>query len=394
MRHAMPILPALFPLLAFLSVPVSAAAATWVVDAGGGGHATTVNGGLALSAFGDTVLVRAGTYYETVLMLDGRVLRSQFGPASTILDGSGAGPVLRCDGVGSATVIEGFTLTHAVGDSLGGAIVALAGASPQIRGNHIVENIARYGAAMAFAEFSRPVIEDNLIAHNDAIEESGGIVAIHECELEIRGNVILDNRSGSKSGGAVWLGDDCGGTIEDNLFFDNACAEGGGAIWLGIGNRAVTVERNIFARNMAGLTGGAIRSDRVSPVTIRNNTFYQNSAAQTGGAINAPAGLVYFDHNIVSRCSAPAVRIYAAGSVDCNDVWQNLGADYEGVAPGPGGLSLDPLFCDAPHDDFTLGDISPCVDGLGCGQIGARGIGCGVVATLPVTWGGVKSRFQ
>lgn len=394
MRHVTSVLSflILFPFLVLL--PALAAADTWIVDQGGGGDATTVNGGLALSAFGDTILVRAGTYYETVVMLDGRVLISEFGPASTVLDGSGIGPVIRCTAISSASVIEGFTLTHAHGDSLGGAIVCLAGASPQIRGNHIVENMSRYGAAMGFAEFCRPVIEDNLIAHNDATEESGGVVAIHECVLDIRNNVFLDNRSGSKSGGAVWMGDNCGGTITENLFLDNVCAEGGGALWIGIDVRPVTVERNVFARNMAGLTGGAIRSDRASPVTIRNNTFYQNFAADTGGAVNAPGGVVYFDHNIVSECSGPAVRIYAAGTVNCNDAWLNDGPDYEGVTPGPGGFSFDPLFCDAAHDDFTIADTSPCVDGMGCGLVGALGVGCSATATAPMTWGTLKNQFR
>ena len=33
-------------------------------------------------------------------------------------------------------------------------------------------------------------------------------------------------------------------------------------------------------------------------------------------------------------------------------------------------------FCDASAGDYHLWDSSPCVDGYGCGQIGALGIGC------------------
>lgn len=67
----------------------SASATTWVVDQSGGGDATTLASGFALLADGDTLEVRAGTYYEggiDVSANDITVLGD--GAERTIVDGS------------------------------------------------------------------------------------------------------------------------------------------------------------------------------------------------------------------------------------------------------------------------------------------------------------------
>jgi hypothetical protein len=367
--------------------------ATWVVDQGGGGDATTVAGGMALASYGDTVLVNPGTYHtNNVVMVDGVVLTSAGGPDATTLDGGLGGPILLCSGIGTDTAIEGFTFTRALGDSVGGAVVCLAASSPQIRDNRFIENISLYGAGIGAASGSAPLIEDNLFVGNASIYEAGAILVIHDAAVVIQGNEFRENRSLSRSGGAIWIGDETPATVVDNVFFDNEAAHAGAALWIGRTSGEARVERNLFVRSSSVLGGGAVYCSRIT-VTIRDNTFYGNSSLEVGGALgmDAEAGVV-FTNNIVARSTSPGVQIGSPSTIDCNDFWDNPDGDLVGGSHGTGDFFLDPMFCDAPEDNFRLFDTSPCVGGV-CGQVGAYGVGCMATATERATWGRVKARF-
>jgi len=52
-----------------------------------------------------------------------------------------------------------------------------------------------------------------------------------------------------------------------------------------------------------------------------------------------------------------------------------------GVAESADDFKLDPLFCNYSAGDLSLFANSPLVGRTGCGQIGAKGVGCSVVAT-------------
>jgi len=378
-------------LAALVSTPVWGA--TWVVDAGGGGDATTVGGGLALASYGDTVLVNPGTYITTTAMIDGVVLISAGGPEVTTLDGDLHGPILSCFGVSAATVIEGFTFTGAVGDSMGGAISCLAASSPQIRGNHFLENVSRYGAGIGAASGSVPLIEDNLFVRNVAFDEGGALVVIHNAPVIVRRNEFRENRSVNRAGGAIWIGDETPATVVDNVFFDNEAALAGAALWIGRTATEAHVEGNLFVRSSSTLLGGAVYCSRIH-VTFRENTFYGNSTLSVGGALamDEEAG-VTFTNNIVAHSTGVGIYVSSPSTIDCNDFWDNPDGDLAGESHGSGDFFLDPLFCDVPEDNYRLFTSSPCVDGFGCGQVGAYGVGCTSTAVEKATWGQVKTRF-
>jgi hypothetical protein len=71
-----------------------------------------------------------------------------------------------------------------------------------------------------------------------------------------------------------------------------------------------------------------------------------------------------------------------ATTVGCNDWFGNAKGDIRGRPASAEDFSDDPLFCDAAGGDFRLRDMSPLVDRVGCGQVGALGVGCGVTATV------------
>jgi hypothetical protein len=104
-----------------------------------------------------------------------------------------------------------------------------------------------------------------------------------------------------------------------------------------------------------------------------------------------------FHKNIIARCGTgvDAAGCYSRPTLDCNLFWSNS-TDYSGFVPGPNDFYEDPLFCNPDAGDYTLEECSPCVDGYGCGQVGAYGVGCpcGGVATAPTTWGAIKSMYR
>src|SRR5207249_6537737 len=92
-------------------VAPTAIAAVWYVRPGGGGDATTIQGGLALAQSGDMVRVAAGTYMEHDLQLPpGVTLVGESGRDSTVIDAQDLGHgVIGADGA----VVSGFTIEHA-----------------------------------------------------------------------------------------------------------------------------------------------------------------------------------------------------------------------------------------------------------------------------------------
>ena len=86
-------------------------------------------------------------------------------------------------------------------------------------------------------------------------------------------------------------------------------------------------------------------------------------------------------------------------TISCCDIFGNEDGDWIGCIADQyginGNISEDPLFCDPDAGDFHLHCTSPCAPAQqpDCGLIGALGVGCGATATVPTTWGAIKSIF-
>ncbi len=137
--------------------------------------APTVQTGLNLARFGDTVLVRPGTYSENITWpsTDGIKLYSIAGPDSTVIDGGGNRVVQVGTGITRNTELRGFTIRG--GKASSGAGILSSG-SPVIIGNRIVNNECRggrdYGAGIFCAYQSAPLIIGNEITDNRCSDTS------------------------------------------------------------------------------------------------------------------------------------------------------------------------------------------------------------------------------
>ena len=127
------------PIIILISTLDDAVARTWQIKENGTGDAPTVQAGIDSAAAGDSVLVGPGTYFEDIDFLGKDVvLKSQQGPAVTVLDGTGqdSSIVIFKSGETRAARLEGFTLTNGSGTLFGvlrvGGAVFCHNSSPTI----------------------------------------------------------------------------------------------------------------------------------------------------------------------------------------------------------------------------------------------------------------------
>jgi len=213
-----------------------------------------------------------------------------------------------------------------------------------------------------------PVLEANLFANNSGAG-GGGAMHLWRCEATVRNNVIRENFSGEHSGG-ISLQECNGTTVEKNLILSNSTPNFGGGVTMS-GSENTILVNNTIINNAAGAGGGGVCIWYSDSTLLLNNIVVGSSAG----------------YGVYSYASSNSV-------IEYNDVWNNLPADYDGVTPGEGCISADPLFCDPENDNYYLYNTSPCVGtGQGGVDIGALGVGCSMDYAVLVTAGEDRSGF-
>ena len=373
---------------------------TRVVDDDGAGNAracdapdgtfSTIGAAIGASASGDTVVVCPGTYVENV-NFGGRniTLRSAAGPEVTRIDGNAAGSVVTfAASEGPAAVLDGFTIqngrsgfdTPGFGDGGG---IRIAGTSPTIRNNAIINNRACSGIGISI-HFGSPLIESNVISQNmqqgcSGGNGGGGMAILGSSAAIVRSNTISHNTLNSANGGGIALNGAGSPTIDRNVISDNSatgiipCTRGGG---ITIGNHSdATITGNLIVRNSAGCGGGIewlVPSGFVGPRVV-NNTIAANNSAKGSGILadgfDAQAQLV---NNII--VALPGQTAVFCGnfndvnppSFNSNNVVAPSGVAYGGICGDQtgsnGNISAAPLFANAAAGDFHLMPGSPGID--------------------------------
>jgi len=151
-----------------------------------------------------------------------------------------------------------------------------------------------------------------------------------------------------------------------------AQSDGAGA-GISIVNSTPTIAECVITLNES-VSGAGIVVENSSPF-ILNCTVAENIGL---------AG-IYFDAasgGLVNKCivsgtdGGPGVYCNsAAPTIGCSDVFANVGV-ITGGTDGGGNFSEDPMYCWRYEAVYTLQQGSPCLEGYGCGQVGALGEGC------------------
>lgn len=168
------------------------------------GDQETIQAGLDVASYGDTVLVASGTYYENLIWPEVNGIRL-FGAGrdSCVIDGGGLASVVRfesIDIIDTMTVFRGFTLTNGNAsdpwpESQGGGAFIFA-SSPVLEYLTINGNTAHdFGGGVFVWSSDDPIIRYCVISNNTAAEKGG---------LECFGSDLLldhDTFSGNDPGG-------------------------------------------------------------------------------------------------------------------------------------------------------------------------------------------------
>jgi hypothetical protein len=400
------------------------------------GQYATIQAAMDESAIGDTVLVAPGTYTESeirnpdggvperacVFMTDGVVLRSSGGPGTTTIDLLGAGDVparvVRAEHLSSETTqVEGFTLTGAplgyggayvvgpgrvtfrecvfrdmdAGGGSGGGLVA--NGDVDVIDCEFVNCLGTTGGGVYHANGHINIVGTTFRECEKGAYLSGNNVGGPESAV-IEDCVFLNNFA--IGGGGMQIAAYGGGAIVRRCWFEGntGSVDAGGLGWGGSGSKVV--EDCVFVNNGAtgsGAEGGAISI--LGPATIRSTTFvnnYNNGSLSGGSTLEVVNGALL--ENVILVGSTGGTAITGSVTTSCCVFWDN--PEGLGIELGDTDREIDPQFCDPENDDFTVSETSPCVEpgSLGCGQIGAFGIGCGTTAIDAESWGKIKAQFR
>jgi len=407
----------------------------------------TINAGLDAAAPGDTVLVAPGTYSDfeirtlvgqssaCAFLKAGVVLKSEGGSSATSLDRQGvetsATDYTVVGWFADGAVMEGFRITGNPPEVEAVLVQGLPPTPPMVTFRDCrFEGLVSEGMGALRARYSSAALYDCQFVdcHGDAsatVRQSEAHMIVENCVFEncsptalrcegdsfvaetlVVRNSIFRNNSSTLSGGAIIASYyDGGAVIEGCLFEGNQAYLSGGAI-VAYAATSFVLRDNVFVNNRVeghiyATGGGMYLANGAGPLcVIERNTFYgcHQGYFDGGSALYGNGGGPTLRDNVfVLSTGAPAVSLTSA-PVDegCNLFWNNLAGDAVGFTPDSTDVFADPQFCNAAVSDFTVSSISPCAPGNSpyCDQIGALGVGCGLVSIEPMSWGELKARFR
>lgn len=346
------------------------------------GDAATIQDGIDLAVYGDTVEVDCGTYYEhNIEMKSGVVLKSATGmPDCVTIDGEQMDRVIYCRFISPATRIEGLTITGGYvgfdfGEGNGGGIYCLDNSSPSIVRCDIVGNYAGFdGGGLACLSNSSPSVVDCNITDNEAGNGGSGIRCNLNSHPTFTGCDISDN-----IGHGLWASN------SSSPSFTGCTLSGNSSTALRLQGAGVDASlTDCVLQGNEGGSGGAVFCWS-GEVTLTGCTLESNKATSDGG------GLYLLDATgFLKQCALNGNRAHAGGgvylegssvlTVDTSFDGNRASSGKEGFADSGSNLTL---LCSV--DD--LGGFD------GTGSIVLNNAIC-PTPVEPMSWGAVKNRYR
>ena len=388
---------------AVCAIAQGASAATHCVKPGGGsGCFATINGAIAASSPGDTIVVAPGTYAEDVV-IDRRVSLLGSGADNTTINAKGKSNGINIDGLDHPgavdhVVVRNFKVEHANNE---GILISNA-SDVTIGSNHVTHNNLGLdtdngvcptvappdshagedfdcGEGIHLSAVSHSTITSNLVEHN-----SGGILLSDDSgpthDNLVAGNTVRDNAFDCGITLASHLPSQFGpngvyhNTIAENESLRNGRATGSGAgIGLFTPAPGMVMYANVVIHNRSidnGLPGVAMHSHAPNQ-NLNDNVIVGNYIAGNGPdtadtATPGPTGI-----NIASGRdpSGNVVGSPITGTVVSHNVIEHEAVDVAVSNPAGAGV------------DLHLNDL------LGGHSVGVANLGAGTVDAIENWWG-------
>jgi hypothetical protein len=309
--------------------------------------------------FTDEVVVEAGTYFETLVLIDGVDLRAAT-PGTVFIDAEAEDTVVKAHQIGSSTTIEGICFRNGSAEE-GGGLQAIG----------------------STATFRNCVFESNGAAiGGGAFLEQGSAIRFEDCTFQ---------RNTATVGGGMHL-DFSAASINRSFFLGNECSNDGAALSIQNASEATLEDICIFDNHALA---GAIISVIYSSPTLTHCTITANQEDAGLGALVMRGSGARIDMSIVAFNDGPAMKCIQSDFVvvGCNDFYGNGDDTICGDDQGDN-MSADPLFCDPTQLVFKVQSNSPVL-GTACGDLGAHISTCPAITTVePSSWSAIKLYYR
>jgi hypothetical protein len=313
----------------------------------------TISAAIGVSAAGDTILVKYGTYLITsnLSLTSNRMITSDDGSNNSwntaLFDSSQC--IIKPDnsvqcriftistsGISNSTHLRGLKITdgeatlETIKTLFGGGILIMSGSDPVIENCWISKNTAAtindqcYGGGIAITGTgTNPIIQycliDSNVAGTTRHGDGGGISSDDVSMPQIHHNIISNNIAtthGSAFGGGIYCSNSYA-TISDNIISNNIASNGlyglagygfGGGIY--VSNGVVQILSNKIFSNIAstsrGGTGGGININGVNHYVYQNeitDNIGSTGEEGSGGGISC-SGYIQIKNNIIANNKA------------------------------------------------------------------------------------------
>jgi len=163
-------------------------------------------------------------------------------------------------------------------------------------------------------------------------------------------------------GGGMYNNDHVFPVIRNCIFRNNSTSltGNGGGMYNGA-HAAATVINCIFTGNTAGIDGGGMLNVS-SDASIINCVFWGNSSAGSGGGIYNTLANPIITNTIIWGNTAVVNNTYGLYNGSSADPIISYCDIQDEVFSGTGNISQDPLLTDATGGDYSLKNVSPCLD--------------------------------
>jgi hypothetical protein len=374
------------------------AADIWVPDDYG-----TIQEAISAASAGDLIIVRAGTYAESIALKDSvDITTNPQAVSNAIIDGNQSARTVVANGV--TATLTSLTITNGWSPSNGGGIWIANDADITIDGCTIVSNVAVGQGGGIAIQGSRATITGSDIQINTAAGGGGIFISstgpgeVSIVDSVVRGNTIT---TGSTASGGGLLAQNAVFSTSGTSYHSNVVEGSGGGIALD----ASTIEMTFCSvtTNTAGEEAGGIHFHNGSDGTVVNSTISGNSAPFGGGLRFTNASSASLTRTIISHSQAGAGMSCGLGAeptYTCCLMWGNAGGDSWCGTDGGQNATADPQFCieDPSFEDrnLTIQSDSPAAPAnSACGElIGREGVGCGINPVEAASWGSIKATYR
>jgi len=397
----------------------------------------TIQSAINGSANGDSIIVSAGEYTESINFLGKEIFVSSRYLLDndstliglTVIDAQQNGSVVTFKNNESEnSILQGFTLQNGNGNNedpdgngsfytYGGGIYC-EGSEPAIKDCIIQNNIANQGGGGGiFCYNASPSFYGCMISGNLTDDVGGGLYTRQSSSPQFFNCTFYNNTS--EFGGGCYLRNESSAYMEDVTFQENTANNSGGGISLKddsdlvgnkiklIGNEADGLGGGLYinnanpdfsflliADNLAS-SGGGIYIRNNSTVSFSNATVANNSAGLYGDGMYLRDGSeITIVNSIFWNNGSNQVYFRSDGNEAELNIDYSLVQDLEDginindngdLNWGDNNIDEEPYFCNSPAGNYFLRENSPClVSGQENDLIGSFESGCGPINTGPL----------